>query len=336
MLILALLVSAASSPTTTAPVEKSAIPLTAAVDASTFVCIGTVERVETLRLPAGWGEESIHSAPEIATFGRIRVERVLKGDPDTKTAWHETWKSWTCDMTTAHEGERCLFFLQPGAVSRANVEIRDAVARGLGVAPVYSNVGSGDGIVPILAREGVECVKFHVAPTAMQLEGVPYHQRLAPLIEHVETLARFAPNRVAIHATTRRDPPKWKAFDLRIRADGAVRLATGSGAGEVARVSQLDESNWRTLRTSITRTLGSAPISFGDPDTFNPYRSLRVALPGVALSFVDDDSVIVSGMEDDEFARYRATIDAWRLVRSAIDCPDCVDHSARDAELLKR
>lgn len=324
------------------PAEKSMLRLSDAVDGSTLICIGTVERVDTLVPPEGWQEPEasgfrFRQAPAELTLGRVLVERVLKGDPATKVAYHEVWRSWTCDTTSAHVGERCLFFLGPGAVSDATPIAREALAARVGGAPILCNVGSGDGIVPITVPEsGAPFVRFHGAPEEYGVEG---HEkrgglvRLSKVLEHVEQLARFAPELVVVRATSRRADDRT-GFDYRILADGSTCFATGSMSP--LRTSKLSERDWSALKSALSIAIGPAPIELGEARSYNPYRSLHVALPGVRLSFTDDDSVIVSGMEDAEFARYRATIDAWKLVHTAMDCADCVDHSARDAELRKR
>jgi hypothetical protein len=142
------------------PAEKSVLRLSDAVDGSTLICIGTVERVDTVVPPEGWRGQadgwSMRQAPAELTLGRVLVERVLKGDPATKVAYHEAWRSWTCDTTSAHAGERCLFFLGPGAVSDAAPLARESLAARVGGAPILCNLGSGDGIVPITVPESGE------------------------------------------------------------------------------------------------------------------------------------------------------------------------------------
>ncbi len=345
-----------------AAARKLQIPLSAAVDESTFVCIGTVERVETITLPPNWSRrlgsgdgsdddilDPFGTEPTRATFGRIAVARVLKGDPTTKVAYHETWPTWTCDTTSAHVGERCLFFLCPGQAEGAAPDVRESIVALLGGAPVYSNVGSGDGIVPILTTaEGEPYVRFAGAPKALgfpestvpaALRSDKWHGRqpLAGICTYVEEVARFAPELAVIRATSRSGrPPQWKAFDFRMLGDGSVRVATNFGAEEFVRVSKLETPAWSALRDSITTTLGPEPISLGEPDSYNPYRSLRIRLPDARLSFVDDDSVIVSGMADAELATYRRVIRAWAVVREAVDCLDCVDHRSADKGWLAR
>lgn len=324
------------------PAEKSVLRLSEAVDWSTLVCIGTIERIETISPPEGWagredGEARLRSTPGVMTFGRIVVERVIKGDPTTKVAHHEAWRSWICDTTSAHVGERCLFFLGPGEVSRATQSGRDLVSASLGRGPILCNVGSGDGIVPITTPDaGEPFVRFHGAPAEYAVEGGEKHGgvvRLSKVLEHVEQLTRFAPELVAVRATSRRSDDRT-GFDYRILADGSTCFATG--ATSTLRTSRLPERDWSALKSALSLAIGPAPIELGAAEAYYPFRSLHVALPGARLAFTDDDSVIVSGMGDAELARYRATIDAWRLVHAAMDCADCVDHSARDAELLKR
>ncbi len=324
------------------PVEKGTLFLQAAVDGSTLVCIGTVTGVDKVTLPADWNASRTAGldvidrvVPTESPFGRIVVERVLKGDPTTKLVYHEAWTTWVCDTTSAHEGERCLFFLRPCQVETASQEVRNAISTAFGGAPVLRNIGAGSGIVPILFRDGQECVKFSGAPDDLHIPDVRYHQRLASVIPYIETLARFAPERVVLHATSRADSElSRKRFDFRVLADGGARLATNRG--EVLRMSALDESSWRVLQASLATQVGSEPISFGEPGRYNPYRSLRVALPGAQLSFTDDDSVIVSGMEDADLARYRRVLRTWALVRETMDCADCVDHRPADRDVLAR
>src|SRR6188768_226223 len=99
------------------PASKVMTSLAQRTDASSFICIGTVDEVITVQSPEGVAGGAIIELPETLEFARIRVERVIKGDPATKVLFHEAWSTWTCDTTGAHTGERSLFLLSAGAVS---------------------------------------------------------------------------------------------------------------------------------------------------------------------------------------------------------------------------
>lgn len=338
-----LLLPATLEPT---PTRKTTLCLSDAVDYSTFICIGTVDRVDTVSLPVNWTGQDEHSsngtgygdiAPTEVEFGRIVVERVLMGDPTTQVVYHEAWSSWMCDTTSAHEGQRCLFFLLPGEISRAVPSVGTFLNKRLGAGPILRSVGSGDGIVRILQTDsGVDFVRFDAAPDEYRLQDPADSNRdrlqLSKFVEHIETLAKFAPERIAVRATSRQDGPR-SGFDYRILADGSTCFAVN--ARSPLRVSKLTEASWSTLQSSLVLALGAERTEFGEENTYYPFRSLHIALPGTQLSFTDDDNVIVSGMSDAEFARYRSTIEAWKLVRATMDCADCVDHADRDAELLR-
>lgn len=277
-------------------------------------------------------------APQQLTFGRIAVERVLKGDPRTRVVLHEAWGSWMCDTTTTQLGDRCLCFLMPGQISHATPPVRALVEAKLGDVPILRNAGSGDGLPPIFASDlGVPVIRFLGAPEeygVRDARGQPsYDMDLAKVLQHVETLARFDPSLVAVRATSRRHDDK-RGFDFRVLADGSTLFTTGARAP--LRTSKLAESEWSSLRTSLTRSIGTDAIEFGDSNGFYPRRSLHVALTDARLSFADDESVIVSRMNGEEFGRYSATIDAWRLVYAAMNRPECVDHTAADEDALKR
>jgi len=256
-----------------------------------------------------------------------------------KVVFHEAWSTWTCDTTDAHVGERSLFFLGPGVIDRGpDVDAIEKAMSELGGTPILRNVGSGDGIVSITVPEtGEPFVRFYGAPEDYRLLDPDGTRRgpwqLSKIVEHVETLAKFSPDRIVVRAGSR-SAGERNGFDFRVLPDGSMCFAVS--ARSPLTVSTLTGSEWNALRGSLTVALGPERIEIGREETYNPYRNLRIAIPGAQLSFTDDDSVIVSGMTDPEFAHYRSAIDAWKLVVAAMNCVDCVDHSASDAELLKR
>src|SRR6185295_12084196 len=113
MLVAAVLISA--SVASLLPLRKGPPRLSDQVDASTLVCIGIVDQEFTVSIPGGIAADAtqLDSSRKKSAFqfGRVRVERVLKGDPRTTVVFHEAWSTWTCDTTIAMHGKRALFFL---------------------------------------------------------------------------------------------------------------------------------------------------------------------------------------------------------------------------------
>jgi len=336
MLALAFAVSILTSTASPTPVSDSPLHLSDAVDRSTFIAIGRVEYDRSVDLPKGWIDDPPNAAPVTMRFGRIAIERVMKGDPATLVVYHEDWSP--AKATSHNMGQRCLLFLGPGVTSRATPAAREILTRTFGDTPIFSSVGTGQGIVRIFTPpDEVECVEFVRAPDAYRVEGNKYLVRLQPVLDHIETQGRFALDRVAIHATSpTADTAPRTAFDFRVLTGGTVRLETGSAGGELIRVTELGPARWEELRSSIQKLLGLGSLSIGEPYIWQQFRRLRVALPGTELDFVDNGNVLELRMDDAALARYRLAVRTWALVREAIDCPECVDHRPADKEWLER
>src|SRR5436190_3863972 len=169
------------------PVSKAMTSLAQRTDASSFICIGTVDEVITVPSPEGAAGGGIFELPKSLEFARIRVERVIKGDPATKVLFHEAWPTWMCDTTSAHTGERSLFLLSAGAVSELKPAQRALVESTLAAKLILRNVYSGDGIMPILGRKDGEYVHCFASSPSMAHPDEPYTCRWKPVLEYVET-----------------------------------------------------------------------------------------------------------------------------------------------------
>src|SRR5436190_8918636 len=113
--------------TTVEPAEKLSTTLAERVDAASFICIGTVDEVVPVPRPEGVDSGRFADEKGRLEFARIRVERVIKGDAATKVVYHEAWPTWLCDSTSAHSGERSLFLLDAGVVSKMTATQRGLV-----------------------------------------------------------------------------------------------------------------------------------------------------------------------------------------------------------------
>jgi hypothetical protein len=343
-LALALLVTAPEP----VAVRKGPLDLSNAVDYSTLICIGTVERVETTAVPHDWAETDSDLAPTQAPLGRIAIERVLKGDPSAKVAYHETWSSWVCGSTSAHAGERRVFFLHPGAVSRANSSVRDAATAALGTAPVLRIVGSGDGFALIQEDKSGPFVSFGHVPDA--LLSVPTggfrdsferaqqssHIPLGRFAAYVETRSRFDRANLAVSARVTSPVQEGQLrFDLRILPNGDARLALGNRNESEVRTFSLPR--WDALRAELFLAGASEDASFsrGDRDGVQQ-RELVIRLDGHTLQFDDYGGLSAAPVDPARRAAATHRLRAWSLLRGAIECPECVDHRSQDSDWLNR
>jgi len=352
VLLLALVLSAAPTFPTEPPVRKGILDLHDAVESASFICIGQVDTtfpVDVGSDPIPRERELFATPAERLTFGRIRVERVLKGDPDVQTLFHETWRTWTCDTTFSHAGRRCLFLLGPGLVANMRDEIQAQIASTLGDGPVLRTLGSGDGAVEIRGTSSDEWVEFFGAPNFLrsreEVSSVPASLRpvrspraipLSAFLTYIEDLCRFDPSRLAIRAESFVAwQPNEQPFDLRILPEGSVRLSFGRGGAEIVRVFDLAPSAWDTLQSELGNLATAAGIESRELQP-QPRRALSVHLGERSIQFVEallrDPNSIDPALREPA----RAGIRAWTLVCDAIPCPECADHRELDAPWLTR
>jgi len=124
---------------------------------SDLILVGKVARV--VAVPAGDGEVRV---------AEVEVHRWVKGDPQPKRVWYLAEGTWTCDVSTAIEGEKALFFLtDPGGPVQGTDLGKDLCARLespnflknlkvlMGEAPLLELAWSGHGRMPLAEIEGV-------------------------------------------------------------------------------------------------------------------------------------------------------------------------------------
>lgn len=347
--LLAALLVVPTAPSATLVRKGSPIALETAVESSILVCVGTVDQVVRVPLPDDWAGSRFQPPPRELVFGRIRVERVLSGDPNTEFAWHESWSTWACDTTSTMEGKRALFLLGAGEIARQTENARAAVTDQLGAELVLRNLGSGDGILPVtVVDEGVECVHYGGAPSALDLPlpgAFPSRpnarragtQALTTIANWIEELARFPERDCVIRMHSRGiTDPRGETFDVRFLADGSYRLAINEGRHQTVRSGQIEASAWDDLRAALERaSTAAAPLA--DASATYDQRNLTVRLGGSDRRWSLPANVPDSADFTPELRGARdALISAWTLVRSAIDCADCADHRAADARALTR
>ncbi len=323
-----------------APLEKAIPRLSDQVDASTLVCIGAVDEVLTVPFPDGIesSDREFESRREDEfRFARIRVERVLKGDPNTKVAFHEAWPTWICDTTSDETGKRALFLLGPGVIAGARAEDRQRVTRALGSDVVLRNVGSGDGIVPILRDGSHEYVQQWNWIDALR---DPEHRKgssLARVVAWIETSARFAPDVVAVHARCNKPiplgPEAADTFDLRILIDGRRRLARKLGEREWVVVDRIEPTRWDSLQRMLRDLVTRSELIGQDTPGWHA-RSLSVQMDDHRLEFRQGWEETLSGFDRREQPGVIRSIRVWAALWSVLDCPTCTDHRAGDEQYL--
>lgn len=340
---LALLVSA---PAITAAPGKH-VELRDEVDASAFACIGRVERVVPIELPARLRPTSadlMGREPEPATLARIRVERVLKGDPETRIVFREVWSTGIFDQSTAVSGDRCVFLLVPGKLADATPAEMAAITKETGKELILRAIPGMDGILPIQGASDREWVTCCTAPREIQappaVPAKPFGECVVPLpnfVDYVATLVRFDAQTVAIRAQAfgqlaHDDQP----FDLRITDGGSVRLATGRSRDEKVRVFDLDAATWSTLRDALRALAADGPIVARDPVNGAKQRALSVSLDGRTIEFTETRGFVAKQLDTSTCALVASSLRAWSLVRGAVDCPACTDHRPLDETWLRR
>ncbi len=328
--------------------EKIPLPLVRVVDESTLICVGRVESVESVVLPAGWNPTVRNSPAGPVTFERIRVERVLEGDPSIRVVYHEAKHTWLCDSTSVPLDGHCVFFLTPSAVASASAEIRDALSAKFEGAPVLASVGSGDGFVLVRTDEPAPNISIGDPPdvllagTRAQLED-PFERALLasriPLdrfLAYVEDLSRFNRASLAVRArATTPLRPNEAPFDLRILPSGEARLSLGGVNEREVRKFTFSPEKLADLRESLLERMTTTDVVYSRARSLEEaQRTLVVKLDGRRIQF---DEPKESSRSPIEPALRDAAIrcsQAWSLVRDAIDCATCADHRASDGRRL--
>jgi hypothetical protein len=315
------------------PASKAMTSLTLRADASSFICIGTVDRTASVPRPRGAadGDES-RELPATLEFARIRVERVIKGDPKTEFAYHEAWPTWLCDTTRAAVGKRALFLLGPGSVAGMTETERGTIEHALGTPLVLRNVFSGDGVIPIEGSGEREFVRLYPCPAGTELEGEPYACRWKPVLGYVETLARFAPEKLALHAQ-RNDGTE--GFDLRVLPDGRRRFARRA-AGQVDSVviDAFEAARWKELRMQLERIAGAEDAVVGESNLWAA-RTLRIRGERQHLELYVPFGYDARLFPEASRPALVRALEAWCVVRGALACDACADDREADRKLLE-
>jgi hypothetical protein len=311
--------------------------------------VGTVDAVVRVPTPEGWPNTLFGAPPPELIFGRIRVERVLKGDPSLEVVWHEAWRTWACDTTRALEGRRALYLLGSSATDHQSDSARAAVARHLGPELVLRNLGSGDGLLPItVVDEGIECVYYGNVPADLDLRRPgPFQKRphagrlgtqsLETISAWIAELARFPDASCVIRMQSAGlSEPVGEAFDARFLADGSYRVSIADGRQQRVRSGRIEAAAWEALLAAVERASAiAAPLAH--PSAAQGRRNLTVRLGGADRRWSYAASAQPSsGLPPDSRAQRNALLTAWALVRGAIDCSECADHRAVDERAVAR
>jgi len=272
------------------------------IEDAAVICLGTVTEIVELQ-DDGLGAERL-------PFARITVERMLKGDPELREVWHEAWGTWACDTTSARVGERGLFLLgDHGGVARTRPEVRARVLRRLGTERILRNVGSGDGLLEYDPRG---FVRMTGDPPGLRVDG-----RVSPtaLEAYTRELLEFAPDRLALFARFGGPSVLPGTFDLRVRADGEVRLAAPLGWKEEVRRFRLEPARLERVCEALQLHVRPEPLPLGRPEE-SRLRRLVVRLPAGGLEF--HEAVRASGSWPPREPALRLAFEeaerAWRTV----------------------
>lgn len=342
MFVALVLIAASLEPVASPSSLRKALPrLSDQVDASTFVCIGTVDEVITVPFPNGieaGGNGFESRASTELRFARVRVERVLKGDPSTRVVFHEAWSTWACDDTRDTPGERSLFLLGPGVIAAARVEDRIRAASALGSDLILRNVGSGDGIVPILRDGEREYVVRWGWPESLRGPDGAKGWRLADVVAWIETSARFSPEAVTVHARCNEalppGPDRGATFDLRILPDGSRRLAKWLGEAETVVVDRIDPALWIQLQSTLRHEVGSDDRVIDQASSW-PARRLTIRIDERRFEFSQGRDQNLNHADEALKPVLHRALRAWAALWDVLDCPTCTDHRAVDARVLQ-
>ncbi len=309
--------------------------LTYQVDTSTFICVGIVEEVSTVSFPNGIDPTSslvaLRSQQELP-FARIRVERVLKGDPLARVVFHEAWSTSRQDATRDALGERCLFLLSPGVIARAHASVRNRAVASLGGDLILRNQDGGHGIVPIQRDGEREHVVQRGWPESLRDSESGVGWDLRRITRWIESAARFSPEATMVHA--RRDLRRSQSsdFDLRILPDGSRRLVT-NGSGTV-RVDRIDPTRWARAKALLRPEIVATETISESMGQQRDWRSLTIRGDDKRLSF-HQRMESFDGFGDSDRAGLLRALRAWAVVSELLDCPTCADHRADDARFLE-
>lgn len=305
--------------------------LTELTDRSTIICIGTVDRVSTVAFPDGIRASDISSTPaRDLPFGRISVERMLKGDPVTKIVYHEAWTTWACDATVAAQGERAFFFLGPGVISSANDSNRLIAEAGLGSAHIYRNVGSGDGIARIGMSDAGPWIRGGPAPLSIRLSGGDDRLRLEAAADYVQTLVKFAPEACAVLA---QQCGLGQHYDLRVLADGSRRFAIRFLDFERVMLDATPAGAWAVLDGSLPWIVGDRDQTMGVG--YKPWtRRLELRSGGNVLRFFQNERQDPAELNKASKGAYVRALRGWGMMRDTLDCDLCGDERPGDADLI--
>ncbi len=320
------------------PFRRGTPNLTYQVDAAAFVCIGTVDKVFAVSFPDGIDADGTKFESRWETslrFARIRVERVLKGNPGTTVVFHEAWPTWMCDDTSDRTGERSLFLLGPGVIAKASGSDRNLAVDALGSELILRNVGSGDGIVPIQRDGSHEYVVQWGWPESLRDPDSGKGWSLTRVLSWIETAARFSPESCVVHACCNATFPvasgRTESFDLRLLADGSRRLSKNQGGFVV--VDRVDPPSWNRLQLVLGGELVEAAQTIGDEPGM-PARSLAIRVNDRTLAFRQARDQSLESFGEASLLGLQRALRAWAAVWDVLDCPTCTDHRADDERFM--
>jgi hypothetical protein len=205
----------------------------------------------------------------------------------------------------------------------------------VGSGPVFKNVGSGDGIIPIHGSDADEQVCCMGAPAALRVPDSEWMSRLSLVVEYIETVARFDPARLAIRAqcrtTIQLEGDRWtQPFDLRVLPDGSRRLAVGPSTGEILTVDSVPTYEWERLQADLRRIVENEEWKHPAADEDWLERKLCIRLDTGSLEFAETRDADRSSFSADVRKIHVRGLRAWALVRGAMECPDCTDQRPQD------
>jgi len=313
------------------------------VDASTLVCVGTVDQVVTVTFPTPVRTLDESGKEILATelkFGRIRIAQVMKGDPTARFAFHEVWNLGSSDQTSAWVERPCLFFLAPGVVAKSTQEAFAHASRSLGSSLILRSVFKGKGVVPIEGVGDERRVRVSGAPFEADdgaHSGTIRLSRLAPVIAD---LAEFAPENLTVHIWCERidrrpgmRPSISTTFEARVLPSGRMRLATHLPGDEVTH-STIEPSRWAALQADLRTHLGGVDSGYNADRRYPIDRKLVVRIDGHVLTYKEIDEWHQRGLDAETQLVVERAMRSWKAVTDVVACPTYTDYRESDKRWL--
>ncbi|HKE00207.1 MAG TPA: hypothetical protein VKE69_04300 [Planctomycetota bacterium] len=309
---------------------------------SDVIGVGRVERLVSVRADPTSAETSSSNGwftgvgRREARFADVRVMKVLKGDVSDARALYFADRTWTCDDTTAIEGEEALFFLRRGDPTGAGERYwTRAVCDALGDREWFWVSSSGQGRMPIRRLGGTEYAEFAEfvqTPSDLPLfEGGTDWSRIATLESLESLIAKYRrEQRAPFLEATCAASSNGLGWTLSVALDRSATLTTLDRTGRIERSFVVPwHRSFAVERTFESQGWATLPPAFGPSDA-PAERVLRVFGEHEKLLTLRT-SKLTGRTDDDELKR---ALRIWIRIRDTFDDPTAADLREADRRAI--